>query len=315
MTGMPSLLARLDQFQRRRRVLAFAWATVKKYLDDDGARHAALITYYGFLSMFPLLLIGVAVVTEVLSSNPGLRQRLITEIVPPVLQDTVTDAAAALPTSPVAFVVGAAGLFYAATGVVYASYRTVNHVAAVPMRDLPSPVGAYARVFGALLLLLVGVIAAGGLAVIGAILPFAEQLPAVLGTALAGFAVLTVGARLLLCRPAPLRALWPAATIGALVLTVILHLGAPLLARLVRNAGPVYGAFATVAGLFALLYLVSQALVLAAEIAAVRYTRLWPRALDSADPTAADERALALLAREQERIPGQVVESRIIHRA
>ena len=35
---------------------------------------------------------------------------------------------------------------------------------------------------------------------------------------------------------------------------------------------------ATVAGMFALLYLVGQALVYAAEIAAVRYARLWPRA-------------------------------------
>ena len=54
---------------------------------------------------------------------------------------------------------------------------------------------------------------------------------------------------------------------------------------------------------FALLYLVGQALVYAAEVAAVRYARLWPRALDVNRPTAADARALALLAREQERIP------------
>jgi uncharacterized BrkB/YihY/UPF0761 family membrane protein len=85
--------------------------------------------------------------------------------------------------------------------------------------------------------------------------------------------------------------------------TVVLNVGAPLLARLVTQAGPVYGSFATVAGIFALLYLVSQALVYAAEVSAVRYARLWPRAVDLSRPTAADARALALLAREQERIP------------
>ena len=53
---------------------------------------------------------------------------------------------------------------------------------------------------------------------------------------------------------------------------------------------------------FALLYLIGQALVYAAEVAAVRYARLWPRALDLNRPTAADARALTLLAREQERI-------------
>ena len=122
------------------------------------------------------------------------------------------------------------------------------------------------------------------------------------------FAVLLLGAKLLLARPAPVRALWPGAVLGAAAVTVVLTAGAPLLARLVAKAGPVYGSFATVAGMFALLYLVGQALVYAAEVAAVRYARLWPRALDLNRPTAADVRALTLLAREQERVPAARVD-------
>jgi membrane protein len=80
----------------------------------------------------------------------------------------------------------------------------------------------------------------------------------------------------------------------------------------VSKAGPVYGSFATVAGMFTLLYLVSQALVYSAEVAAVRYAGLWPRALDLNRPTAADTRALALLAREQERIPAARIELRLV---
>ena len=113
---------------------------------------------------------------------------------------------------------------------------------------------------------------------------------------------------MLLARPAPVRAVWPGAIVGAAAVTVVLNAGAPLLARLVTKAGPVYGSFATVAGMFALLYLVGQALVYAAEIAAVRYARLWPRALDPNRPTTADVRALTLLAREQERIPAARIE-------
>ncbi|MET0418261.1 MAG: ribonuclease BN, partial [Actinoplanes sp.] len=70
---------------------------------------------------------------------------------------------------------------------------------------------------------------------------------------------------------------------------------------LVRRAGPVYGSFATVAGAFTLLYLLSLTLVLAAELAAVREARLWPRGLDPDRPTDADRRAQALLESEQER--------------
>ena len=121
-------------------------------------------------------------------------------------------------------------------------------------------------------------------------------------------------AKLLLARPALVRALWPGAIMCAAVVTVVLTAGTPLLARLVARAGPVYGSFATVAGMFALLYLVGQALVYAAEVAAVRHARLWPRALDPNSPTAADARALALLAREQERIPAARIQFRLVAR-
>jgi len=56
------LLAWVDALQRRHVVLGFPFAVIRKYGDDGGWRHAALITYYGFLSVFPILLVGVAVV-------------------------------------------------------------------------------------------------------------------------------------------------------------------------------------------------------------------------------------------------------------
>jgi len=170
-------------------------------------------------------------------------------------------------------------------------------------------------VFVVLAMLLLGALATGALTVVAAgITPEragVQRAAAVLGSALVVFAVLLFGAKLLVARPAPVRALWPGAILGAAAVTVVLNAGAPLLARLVAKAGPVYGSFATVAGMFALLYLVGQALVYAAEVAAVRYARLWPRALDPNRPTAADARALALLAREQERIPSARVETHL----
>ena len=52
------IIAWADRLQRRHGVLGFPYAVVKKYGDDEGGRQAALITYYGFLSIFPLLLLG-----------------------------------------------------------------------------------------------------------------------------------------------------------------------------------------------------------------------------------------------------------------
>jgi len=295
-----------DRTQQRHSVLGFPYAVIKKYGDDDGGREAALITYYGFLSIFPLLLLGVGVLSRVLASDPELRQKLITAIVPRAMQHTIEHSAAALPTSTIPFIAGLIGLLFSGTGVVFSASQTLNHVAAVPRSVRAGFLPRYLRVFVMLAVLLLGALAVGALTVAVTALPSLPQVErgvAALGSAVIIFGVLTLGAKLLLARPAPVRAVWPAAVLGAVVMTLMLNLGPPLLARQVSKSGLVYGSFATVAGMFAMLYLISQALVYSAEMAAVRYARLWPRAVDINRPTAADVRAMALLAREQERIP------------
>src|SRR5690348_17374255 len=126
-TGLSALVNRViawaDRLQRRHSVLGFPYAVVKKYGDDEGGRQAALITYYGFLSIFPLLLLGVAVLSRVLTDNPDLRQRLIDAVVPRALKSTVEHSLATLPTSTIPFVVGLIGLLFAGTGVVFSAYQ------------------------------------------------------------------------------------------------------------------------------------------------------------------------------------------------
>ena len=309
------VIAWADGVQQRHSVFGFPYAVIKKYGDDDGGREAALITYYGFLSIFPLLLLGVAILSRVLASDPDLRQKLITATVPEALQSTVEHSAATLPTSTVPFIAGLIGLLFSGTGVVFSAYQTLNHVAAVPRSARASFFPRYVRVFVILGALLLGAFAVGALTVtVTALpdLPGVDRAAAVVGSALVVFGVLLLGARLLLCRPAPFSALWPAAALGAVTVTLVLNVGPVLLARLVSKAGAVYGSFATVAGIFALLYLVSQALVYSAEVAAVWYAHLWPRALDVNRPTAADVRAMSLLAREQERIRAARVELEMV---
>ncbi len=282
------MIRRLDDWQRRHRAPGFLWAVIRKYLDDGGPREAALITYYGFLSLFPALLLGVAVVSRALTTRPELRQEVVGAFVPPSLRADVDTAIAALPTSSAALLIGLAGLAYTASGVVMSAYATLNHLAAVPHRQRSGVISWALRVVAGLAVLLTGIVTA-------------TLLPAA-GAFVTAFTVLL----LVMCirdRPAPLRALWPAGLIGAGAVTLLLRLGSAALPGLIERAGPVYGGFATVAAIFTLLYLLSNVLVLAAEVAAVRWGRLWPRALDNARPTTADLRAFALLRREQERVP------------
>ena len=91
------IIAWADRLQREHGVLGFPYAVVKKYGDDAGGRQAALITYYGFLSVFPLLLLGAAVLSRVLADHQDLRQRLIAAIVPQALRPTVASRNASPP--------------------------------------------------------------------------------------------------------------------------------------------------------------------------------------------------------------------------
>ena len=53
---LDDLIHRADAFQRHAPVLAFPLAVWKKFTDDRAGDLAALIAYYSFVAIFPLLL-------------------------------------------------------------------------------------------------------------------------------------------------------------------------------------------------------------------------------------------------------------------
>lgn len=66
-----------DSLQRRRRALAIPVAVVKKLGDDQGGNLSALISYYGFFSLFPLLLVFVTGLGFGLEGNPEAQQAVL----------------------------------------------------------------------------------------------------------------------------------------------------------------------------------------------------------------------------------------------
>jgi YihY family inner membrane protein len=302
------VLRRLDDVQRRHGMLGFPHAVLRKYLDDEGARLAALMTYYGFLSVFPLLLFAVAVLTEILTAHPALQERLIEELVAPRLRPDVERALEQLPPTGIPLLIAAIGLLLSGTGGVLAGYTALNRIWAVPRRDRFGLARRYARVLLMLLVVLFGAVTAAGYGVLISAVPglvVAHRVGSTAGEFAVVLVVLVLAHKVLTARPLRVRQLWVGSALGAAVLMAVLNLGATRLPALIARAGPVYGSFATVVGTFTLLYLVSQALVISAEICAVQVLRLSPRSLLQTAHADVDVRALTLLAQEQERLPDQ----------
>jgi YihY family inner membrane protein len=303
---------RLDAFQRRHRWSAFAVGVIKKYGDDRGSNLAALLAYYGFLSLFPMLLVLVTVVGFALDGNPALQRDLLDSALAdfPVIGEQLRHNIHAFSGNGVAFAVGLVFLLWGSLGIAQAAQNTMADVWYVPIHERPR--------FGERLLRSVLLLGALGLGVVattvasGAVTGVANGMAATIGGAAAVLVVnatLFVAAfRILTPRDIPTRPLLPGALVGALLWTVLQLFGSYLVTRQLRHASELYGFFAIVLGLLAWIYLGAQITVYAAELNVVRARRLWPRALFPPPRTRADEEVVIETAQAVTRAPDQHVE-------
>src|SRR6195952_6086472 len=175
------LTAMLDRFQRRHRWAGMPLAVVYKFVDDQGNFLAALLTYYAFLSLFPLLLLLVTILGYALHGNLELQQRVLDSALSqfPVIGEQLRTNIDPLHGRVLGLVVGILGSLYGGLGVAQAGPNAMNKVWAVPRNARPNPFKA--RGISLLLLLLVG----GGLlatTVLSALTPSAAAYGTDLGT-------------------------------------------------------------------------------------------------------------------------------------
>jgi len=147
---------RLDQFQQRHSPVGFPLAVAYKFVDDQGIYLAALMTYYGFLSLFPLLLLLASALGFALRNDEHLRQQIIDSTLSqfPVIGEQIRDPSG-LQGSRVAIVIGALTAIYGALGVAQALQHAMNTAWAVPRNRRPNVLKARARIV--LILLTAGV--------------------------------------------------------------------------------------------------------------------------------------------------------------
>ena len=300
-----SVVARLDAFQARHRAAALPLAVLYKFVDDRGPHLAALITYYGFVSLFPLLLMLTSVLGFVLQDDPELQQRILQSALSefPLLGPALADNIRGFRGSGAALAVGIAGTLYGGLGVMQAAQAALNRIYAVPRFAQPNPVLSRVRSLLLVVVLGLGAVAATGLTTLVATFSGALPIPApivTVGGTLASFAI-NVGIFLVVYQALVARRLgWRNVAVGAVIAAVLwelLHmLGAYYFGSYVMRSSDVYGVFGVILGLIVWIYLQALVVVLAAEINVVRHRRLYPRSLltpftDDVDLTEADMRA------------------------
>jgi YihY family inner membrane protein len=298
------LLRAADRFQQRHAVLAVPVAVVKKFGDDQAGKHAALLAYYGFLSLFPLLLVFVTLLANALAGDPQLQQEVIDAAMAqfPVLGAQLQGSIKVIQGSGIGLVVGILGTLWGGLGVTQSAQDAMNAVWTIPRRQRPNFWLRLARSLVSLAVVAAAVLVAAALTQLGT-LPF-------IGSLLLNLLLLIVLFQVLTGRRVPWRQLLPGAAAAAAGWSILQTLGVYVLDRQLAQANLIYGVFAVVIVLLSWLYLSAQLLLYAAELNVVLARRLWPRGLIQPPLTEPDRRVLAALAEAEARRPEEIVEVR-----
>jgi membrane protein len=310
---MRGLLKRIDRYQRTHPWLAVPIGVAKKFGEDKAGQLAALVAYYGFFSLFPLLLALVTIVGLVFEGNAGLQERIVGSALAqfPVLGDRIRENVGTLRGTGLALVVGIGGALWAGLGGIKAAQNAMDHVWDVPVKRQPSFLVALLRAF--LMLLTLGLFLAlstflGGVAAGTEDASVPLQVAGIAGSFLLNFAVFWVAFKVLTVADVSWRDVLPGAAVASVLWSALQALGGYIIGHRLESASQTYGFFAVVIGLLTWLFIGAQVTLLAAEVNVVRTKRLWPRSLDPDDLTEADERTLRALAEVEERREDQEVD-------
>jgi YihY family inner membrane protein len=268
-------------------------AVVKKYGDDRGGSMSALVAFYGFLAVFPLLLLFVTITGIVLASNPAAEHRVVNSALSefPVIGHDLSGSINSISgAAPLAFTISLLSLLWASLGITNGLQQASATIWDVPRRNEANLVQ---RVLRGLLLLatiaaaVIGSAVLSGLTAVGGGLrdyPAASWTVTLIVSAAINLGAYLVALHILAPEGTRWRQLIPGMLIGGIGWTVLETVGGLLVGHALKHAHQLYGFFGIVLGLVFWVSLGSQLFVYAGETNVVLARRLWPRHLDDPPP-------------------------------
>jgi uncharacterized BrkB/YihY/UPF0761 family membrane protein len=289
------LLVVVDQWQRRSGLFGPAYGVIKKSGDDRVNQFVVALGWYGFVAIYPLLLVVVTVFGFIGAASLGHGLVSTLHQFPVVGSEFNPErGSSSLHGSMLGLVIGVIGLVYGAQGVTQTAQQAMAQVWNVPELELPGFVPRLARS-------LVGLVTIGGAFVINAgVASFATdkglgwdvRLSIFLGLLLINVLLYFAAFRALTPGSIGTRELLPGAAVGSVGFSLLITVGAGLIQHQIRHSSATYGQFGIVIGLVGFLFLLAKISLYGAELNPVLARHLWPRAIVSSAPTRADDQVL-----------------------
>jgi membrane protein len=287
-------LAASDDWQRRRPLTAFPVAVWKKFSDDQAGHLAAVISYYGFLAVFPLLLIFVTILDMTLKGNPGLRADLLNSALAqyPVIGPEIGTSLGTVSGTGLPLGIGIAVLLFGTRGVAAAMQNALCQAWGIPREERPGFPRGWLYAWGLVLFIGVAVVITSFLSGLAGgaghwITGFGAKAGAVSISLVLNIGMFWLAFRLATMRKVAWRDLRTGAVLAALVWQVLLTVGGYVVTHQLHRASALYGTFGVVLGLLGWLYVQAVITLYCAEADVVLTRRLWPRSLRT--PPAAPE--------------------------
>ena len=306
------LARKADTAQQGVRPIAFAVGVFKKFGDDRGGSLAALLTFYGFLSLFPLLLLLVTILGFFNGSEHSFVQRVENSAFSqfPVAGTKLSSNIHGLQGRSVfGLVVGILFVLWGSQGALQTAQYAQAEIWNIPGVNRPNFWARLGRT--GLMMLVLGLFLLASTVLAGVVTIGHHGAWAVVGAVVVSLVVnvglFVVAFRLLTPKQIPWRDMVPGAMVGAVGWTVLQYLGGVLIEHSLRNTSKEYGTFALVLGLISFLFLAAQVTLYAAEVNVVRVRHLWPRGMVQPPLTEADKEVLSSIALEGKRRPEQYV--------
>ena len=261
---------KLEALGRRYRWMGTALAVQGRYTELSGNHLAAAITLAGFISLFPLLLVAIAILGFFSHQSVDLASDVVSRL-------GLTGEAASIVTQTidraeqsrrVASVIGIAGLLWSGLGLVAAMQYGLNAVWQVQGRGMRDKLSGLAWLAGAAVLFL----ASFALTAVIGFVPFLAPLSLLVGLAL-GVGLWLWTMKVLPNRNVGWKALLPGALFGAVGLEVLKVAGTLWVPKAVASSSALYGSLGVVFAVLAWLLFFGRLVVYASVFNVVSWEK------------------------------------------